>query len=236
MTAEAVNINDALVQEQTALKAAVDGGNWEALTAEAFPIFSSKQPRPFYLARYGMINAEIQSLSQGPAVGLMDEASQSTLRGRMIELGAAASETIKLLYPNVKPVPQETFPVTPDTIETIEAFVANGAIDQLNEESIPGWDNLAADQRLLYRLSALQTYYDKWQDSANNDSLNEIAPLGFTSTPDSLVRRVKNVTEVVQEKIIERHLTEWLKEAEELGLNDNPTVQTAKKLLDSKNK
>jgi len=218
-----------LVPEQEALKAAVESGNWEALTVEAFPTFSGEQPRPFYLARYGMINAEIQSLSGGPAVGLMDEESQNRLRGRLKELGAAASKTIGLLFPNVKPVFPEASPVSPETLETIDVFVEKGAIAQLNEESIPGWDSLSADQRLLYRLNALQSYYAKWQGGADSDTLDETAPMGFGGSRDSMVFKVKRVTQIVQEKIIERHLTEWLSEAEKLGLDDNnPLVQKAK--------
>jgi len=236
MTTEAATANTGLEQEQEALKSAMESGRWESLTAEAFPLFSKEQPKPFYLAKFGMINTEIQSLTEAQAIPLMDEGSRGTLRGRLKELGAAASETIKLLYPNVKPASQESSPVTPETIKDIEEFVQDGAIEQLNENDVPGWDSLAPDQKLLYRLGALLTYYSEWHEKADDDTFRESQTMGFSNQPESLLHQVKRVTEIAQQKIIERHLPEWLAEAKKLGLEDNPVVKEAQSLIEPSSK
>ncbi len=211
----------------------VEGKQWEALSAEKMPELTRTVPRLFYFAKLSLITEEMKNVDGAAQTALGNVETLAILRGRMKELSAAASETVKLLYPNVKPDYKTDSPLNPDIFEKIEEFVQSGAIDQLNEKTIPGWDQLVTDQRLLFRLRALQVYFARWQEAEESEAFNE-EQVGFTASGqrDTSKLEVKDVADLVQEKIIGRHLQLWFEEAEKSGLTaDDPIVQSAQTLI-----
>lgn len=229
------NIDQEMMREQAVLAEIMSAKRWEDLTREQFPLMAEIQARPFYFTRLGLINEEMRIISEAAELDSPTEGSAlAILRGRLQELGEAASETIKLLYPNVKPVNEESF-LSVEELRTIEEFVQLGVVERLTDE-LPGWKDLEPERRLLYRLEALQIFYSSWQHREDDDSLNEINPVGFkTAGIENGISRIKKTVQVAQEKIITRHLDEWLKEADAAGLGeDNEMVKAARKLQENK--
>lgn len=227
------DIESPLIAEQQKFKEAVEAGRWEDLTAESFPHIVAAQERPFYLNKLGMINEEMKRIAEDAPLMQDQKEALAILRGRIKELGKGASDTVKLLYPNVKPE-SETPLVTPEDLGKIEAYVQAGAIDELNSENIQGWDALSADQRLRFRLNAMQVYFSAWESIANDESLDEKEPVGFArlEEKDDTTPNIKNVHKAIEEKVVARHLKEWYDEAKSQGLEENnPMVEATKKLI-----
>lgn len=225
---------DQFQQEQLAYKEACEMARWEDLTAEKFPLTVATHARPFYFTRLGLITNEEKTISDSAMAAGEEKGSLAILRGRMKELTKAASETIALLYPHVTPAEEEKVTLTPEAFAKIEDFVNVGAIEQLNEDNIPGWDSLSVDQRLLYRLKGLQVYNADWHGVEEDDSLDENESIGFAhqTGQDTTTPRIKEVTHLVKQKIVDRHLKMWLGEALEQGLTEeNPLVQQVQKMV-----
>lgn len=228
------DVESVLLAEQEKFKRAVEAGKWEDLTASAFPYIVASQERPFYLNKLAIINSEMKQIEENAPMMQEQEDAVAILRGRIKELAKGASETVKLLYPNVKPE-YEKQSIDPQELSKIEAFVQEGAIDQLNDDNIPGWDLLSSDQRLLYRLNAMQIYYSKWNSVAEDNSLDQGDQLGYTQKAEDGKRmpNIKRIHKIIEEKVIARHLKEWFDEAKKEGLDENnPMIMAAKKLTD----
>lgn len=219
-------------REQALFEDVVGKKIWEDLTSKKFPLLAEVQGRPFYIMRLGIINEQIHLIADSAAVG--DEEGVGKARGVLAVLSKAATETITFLYPNVKLVEEESV-LTVEELEKIEDFVQRGVVERLTDE-LPGWKDLEPERRLLYRLEALQIFYSSWQSREDDDSLSEINPVGFnTSGSKNTISRIKRAVQVAQEKIIARHLEEWLKEADATGLGeDNEMVKAARKLQENK--
>ena len=212
-------------QEQLNYKEACTNGMWEELTEENFPLTVAAHPRPFWSNKLDLIAKEEERISNNVLSAGGDKDTTAILRGRMRELTKAASETIHEIYPHVEPVENQTS-VQPETFKAIDAFVKEGAIEQLNEKNIPGWDSLSADQRLLYRLQALQIYSDMWEGVKDDDTLDEGNPVGFGRQASGKFSpsRTDQIAKLVKEKIIERHLPGWVDEAIKQGLSEDDEV------------
>lgn len=224
-------------QEQLNYKEACDSGMWEELTEENFPLTVAAHPRPFWSNKLDIITEEEKRISNNAMSAGGEKLATAILRGRMKELAKAASETIHKLYPQVEPIENETS-VQSETFESIGAFVREGAIEQLNEENIPGWDGLSADQRLLYRLQALQIYSDMWEGVKDDDTLDEGSPVGFErlASGKTSSSRTDQIAKIVREKIIERHLPGWIDEALSEGLTESDELIKQSRKVISTNK
>jgi len=230
-------LKEELNKEQDLVAQLMTNKQWEGLTQASLPLLFQISGRAINFHRLDMITDEMTEISNRMVPAIMSNKEMiATLRGRMQELSIAAADTITQLYPNTKKVfDDEHVPVTPESLADIDAYVKEGAVDQLNETNIPGWDGLSADQRLLYRLDALQVYVDRWQEVGEAEEFNEDEPIGFThSEKDARSSTAKRISGTVKEKIIQRYLTAWLDEAKELGLDDtHPVVQKTKELIAS---
>ncbi len=221
-----------LTAEQTSLKDVMAQGRWQEMTTEKFPLTVAAMGKPFWLSRLNLINQELKIVTEtAPALNPDDADTLARLRGVVKELQAGIAETVKVLYPNVKPVEADPFPVTSDTIDSAQAFAESGSISQLNEESIPGWDSLPAEQRLIFRIKALGVFFGTLDKDAMANTFIKLDSIGF-GNQRTLVDEVRGVLQVMQEKVIERHLPEWLKDAESAGFGpDNPLVIGAKEIV-----
>jgi hypothetical protein len=223
-------------REEALFGRAVEGQRWEDLTSENFPRLSTAQAKAFYFTKLGIINTEVANINQTVENINLGREALATLNGRLKGLSNAASETIGHLFPDVTPVYEATGPVTPEDFSRIEAFVEGGALEQLNDDVVPGWDKLSHEQRLLFRIRALLVRYSQWQSVAEDQTIDEKNTVGFTKkqTGEITVPDLRRVSQIVQDKIVTRYLNQWLDEARKEGLDlDNPMVKSAQRLANA---